>query len=173
VKGSPCIGCGAVLPEIDGPTHGYMESSPACWSAYSEVLAREYADRGLFQGVHRLTVDSYAVQHPGRPSAQTIQSVAGHLVSLCAVLENGASNEWATRLIREAVRIKGRFIWLQPPESMGPITVADVWRAGGSGEHEGRVREWAASAWRAWSPHHETVRQWYSTIQGGASEPDR
>jgi hypothetical protein len=150
-----------------------MESSPACWSAYAEVLAREYADRGLFQRVHRLTVDCYAVQHTGRPSAQSIQSVAGHLVSLCAVLENGASNEWATRLIREAVRIKGRFIWLQPPESMGPITVVDVWRAGGSGEHERKVREWAASAWRAWSPHHATVRQWYSTIQGGASEPDR
>ena len=150
-----------------------MESSPACWSAYSEVLAREYGDQGLFQRVHRLTVDSYAVQHPGRPSPQSIQSVAAHLISLCAVLENGASNEWATRLIREAVRIKGRFTWLQPPASMGPITVADVRGAVGSGEHEGMVREWASSAWRAWSPHHETVRQWVSALRGAASGPSQ
>ena len=163
-KEAPCVGCGVLLPEIDGPTHDYMGSSPACWSVYSEVLAREYADRGLFERVHRLTVDSYAAQHPGRPSAQSIQSVAGHLISLCAVLEHGASSTWATRLIREAVAVKGRFPWLEPPESMGSITVKDVWGADGPVEHEGRVRAWAASVWGVWAPHHATVRQWLSSV---------
>ena len=145
VKGSPCKGCGAVLPDVGGPVHAYMESSAACWARYSEVLAREYADRGLIEGTHRLTVDSYAAQHPGRASAQCIQSVAGHLISLCAVIEYGASSERATKVIREAVRMKGRFSWLQPPQSLGPITVVDVWEANGAAAHEELVKDWASS----------------------------
>jgi len=171
VKDSPCMGCGAILRDVDGPTHDYMESSPACWSTYSKVLAREYADRQLLERVHRLTVDSYAVQHPGRASAQSIQSVAGHLISLCAVLEDGASSEWATKVVREVARAKGRFAWLQPPQSMGSITVVDVWRAKGAAEHEKRVRDWASSVWAAWAPHHETVRHWYAFLRGAESVP--
>lgn len=171
MKNSSCIGCGAVLPDTLGPTHDYLESSPSCWSASSEVLAREYGDRRLFESVHRLTVDAYAIQHPGHPSPQCIQSVAGHLISLCAVLENGSSNEWATKVIGEAVRIKGRFTWLVPPQSMGPLTVADVWKATDSVEHEKLVRDWAASAWAAWSPHHPAVRGWLSLIKGRLEVP--
>jgi hypothetical protein len=135
---------------------------------YSEVLAREYGDRALYQKVHRLTVDAYAAQHPGRPSAQSVQSVAAHLMSLCAVLENGASGQWAAKLIGEAVKAKGRFTWLQPPPSLGPVTVVDVWNANGPAEHETKVREWAASVWSAWSPHHATLRLWTSSLGGGA-----
>ena len=36
---------------------------------------------------HQLTVDAYAIQHPGKPSAQSIQSVCVHLISLYASLE--------------------------------------------------------------------------------------
>jgi 5-methylcytosine-specific restriction endonuclease McrA len=173
LKTSQCIGCGAILPESDGPTHGYMESSPACWSTYSRVLAREYGDRLLLDRVHRLTVDSYAAQHPGRPSAQSIQSVAVHLISLCAVIENGGSNDWATQVMRAALREKGRFVWLPPPQNRGSLTVVDVWSAGGAADHEGRVREWATSVWAAWSPHHGVVRQWFSSLQHPAAAPGK
>src|SRR5678816_4348633 len=57
-----CIGCGGLVPQMDGPTHRYMDSSPGCWHVYGEVLAREYGDQA-FRVAHRLTVDSYAVQH--------------------------------------------------------------------------------------------------------------
>jgi hypothetical protein len=43
-----------------------------------------------YPDVHRLTVDTYAVQHPGRPTPQTIQSVTVHLISLSCVLERGS-----------------------------------------------------------------------------------
>ena len=36
-----CLGCGAELPVFAGPVHRYMESSPGCWAAYGEVLARD------------------------------------------------------------------------------------------------------------------------------------
>lgn len=85
-----CFSCGALVPQTAGPTHRYMESSPGCWSVYGEVLVREYTD-ALYASLHRLTVDAYAVQHPGRPSPQSIQSVAVHLISLCLILDRGGA----------------------------------------------------------------------------------
>ncbi len=120
-----CFSCGGLVPRVDGPTHRYMESSPGCWHVYGEVLSREYSDRS-FGALHRLTVDCYAVQHPGRPSAQAIQSVCVHLISLCLVIERRIDPGYATRAIRTAVRKKERFVWLTPPSSLGAITVADV-----------------------------------------------
>src|ERR1700688_1721358 len=72
-----CIGCQAEFARIDGPTHEYVLSSPGCWAAYGEVLAREYRDYRLAR-LHRLTVDTYAVQHPGVnvPAARKIGRVA-------------------------------------------------------------------------------------------------
>jgi hypothetical protein len=135
-----------------------MESSPACWAAFGEILAREYSD-ARYMRVHWLTVDAYAVQHPGRPSPQTIQSVAVHLVRLHAMLESGLSTDAAIELIRRAADT-GRFHWLEPPVVRGTVTVEDVITARSADEHVGLVAAWARSAWEAWSPHHEQVRAW-------------
>ena len=79
---------------MEGPTHRYMQSTPGCWAAFGRVLAREYEDQRYFE-VHRLTVDAYAVQHPGIPGRQSIQSVAFHLVRLGLFQENGFFEETA------------------------------------------------------------------------------
>jgi hypothetical protein len=154
-----CIGCGGIVPEIDGPTHRYLDASPGCWQLYGEVLAREYSDRAYWAS-HRLTVDAYAVQHPGRPSAQSIQSVAAHLISLCLVLERQAAHDYAVRAIRKATAVSERVEWLQPPASMGTTTVVDVHGASDADDHAERVRAWADAAWSAWSEHHPTIRSW-------------
>jgi uncharacterized protein DUF5946 len=154
-----CIGCGALVPQVDGPTHRYLESSPGCWHLYGEVLSREYSDPS-FRALQRLTVDSYAVQHPGRPSAQTIQSVCLHLVSLHLVLERGLAVAYATRVMGVLTGAKQRFVWLSPPASLGAVTVADVAGAATPFQHEHRVRAWAEAAWSAWAEHHATVRGW-------------
>ena len=154
-----CFSCGGLVPRVDGPTHRYMESSPGCWHVYGEVLSREYSDRS-FGALHRLTVDCYAVQHPGRPSAQAIQSVCVHLISLCLVIERRIDPGYATRAIRTAVRKKERFVWLTPPSSLGAITVADVQAVSTAAEHKMRVQAWAESAWSAWSMHHRTIHGW-------------
>src|SRR4051812_1460015 len=83
-----CPGCGGMFPEMEGPIHRYMESSPACWATYGEVLALEYSNPAYAEN-YRFGVDAYAVQHPGRPSPQSIQSVAVHLIRLCLLLECG------------------------------------------------------------------------------------
>ena len=154
---SKCPGCGGLFEDIEGPTHRYLESSPGCWAAYGEVLAREYQDPEYF-AVHKFTVDAYAVQHPGHPSPQTIQSVAGHLIRLCLMLERNISTERANNAIKAAV--EKTYIWLEPPASMGSLTVVEVHGAGNPDEHRRLVRAWAASAWAAWSAQHAIIRSW-------------
>jgi hypothetical protein len=154
-----CVGCGALLEEREGPTHRYMESSPACWAIYGEVLAREYASPDLMD-IHRLTVDAYAVQHPGRESTSTINSVAIHLMRLCLLLEQGLDMRFANEAIKTLTKEKRSFCWLKPPSSLGAITVVDLWMVHSPEEHKKIVRDWAMSAWQAWGQHHETIREW-------------
>ncbi|WP_457632164.1 DUF5946 family protein [Oceanithermus desulfurans] len=154
-----CMGCGGWFPDVDGPTHRYMESSPGCWAAFGQILAREYSDPAYYD-VHRLSVDAYAVQHPGSPSRLSIQSVAVHLIRLCLFLEHGLSPENANQAMLEAAKHKDMFVWLNPPESLGPLTAADVVKAASIQEHKALVRAWAEGAWAAWFPHHDTIRSW-------------
>jgi hypothetical protein len=76
------------------------------------------------------------------------------------VLERGLAPTYATRVMGEASRTKGRFFWLTPPASLGAVTVTDVAGAAAPHEHEERARAWAESAWLAWAEHHATVRGW-------------
>ncbi len=154
-----CFSCGGLYPDMDGPVHRYMSSSPGCWSVYGEVLAREYSDPTYFE-VHRLTVDAYAVQHPGSTDRQSIQSVGVHLIRLCLFLEHGLTAENANDAMLEAGKDKHSFIFLEPPQSLGSITAADVYKAGSATEHKAIVREWAQTTWEAWSVHHDTIGEW-------------
>jgi hypothetical protein len=154
-----CVGCGGQFPESDGPTHRYMESSPGCWACFGEVLTREYSDL-RYREVHRLTVDAYAIQHPGQPSLQCIRSIALHSISLCAIFEEGVEMGQATKIIQQAAKDKERFVWLTPPASMGALTIADIHPAKDPQEHARLVHQWARSAWSAWSEHHPTFRKW-------------
>lgn len=159
MKRTRCPGCGVELPALDGPVHRYMESTPACWAVYGEVLAREYQDPQLMV-VHRLTVDTYAIQHPGRRSRLAIQSVGAHLISLYAILECGTGHLEATRLIRAAIE-RVELSWLEPPASMGPLSVQSLLNTSTPSEHLAAVRHWANSAWSAWSAHRTTVHKWF------------
>ena len=157
------------MPRSDGPTHRYLGASAGCWAVFGEVLAREYSNSALFP-VHRLTVDTYAVQHPGVPSRQTIQSVAVHLISLYLTLECGYRPEAATEAMRSVLRHKDQFAWLTPPASLGRLTILDVREAQGVAEHIALVRQWARSAWEAWAPHHGTVRSWAALTRSGRTD---
>lgn len=159
MKETVCQGCGASFPEQDGPVHRYMESSPACWAAFGEVLAREYSNPAYFS-IHRLTVDTYAVQHPGGESRQAIQSVGVHLVRLYLFLERGLDATHANDAMLEAAKHKQDFFKLEPPAYPGKLTIADVLAAKNERDHRNIVQAWAESAWQSWSAHHDTVRLW-------------
>jgi hypothetical protein len=156
---APCPGCGLTLLEYDGPTHPYVGSSAACWALYGELLAREYGQLG-YPECHSLTVDAYAVQHPGRREPRSINSVASHLCGLYLVFERGVDSPAATALKNRVLTTNPRFVWLPPPVPNGDLTVYDVLANEDDQEHCEVVERWARSVWDAWELHHETVRGW-------------
>ena len=159
----PCIGCGGLFPRTEGVTHPYLESSPGCAEACGRLFARHYEHMDIFRDVYRLANDAYAVQHPGQPSRQTINSAGIHLIRLCLTIEHGLPAEHANEAVLAAGRRKEDYRWLEPPVFKGSITVADFVEGMPAGEHRELLRRWAESAWVAWVEHHETIRQWLPT----------
>lgn len=127
------------------------------------MLAREYGDI-RYTPRHQLTVDAYAVQHPGLPERRSAQSVAVHPVGLCLTLERGRGQLELPRLRQRLVPPKRVFPWLTPPPSVGKLTVVDVHAPDTPQAHRALVDRWARSAWEAWSPHHAQVRDWADEV---------
>jgi hypothetical protein len=123
-----CVGCQAEFGEIDGPTHEYMLSSPGCWAAYGEVLEREYSDYRLTR-LHRLRVDTYAVQHPGVNVPAARRSVGLHLSRLYLLLEGGWSMERANNAMLAITKFQDRCEWFEPPTMLGTLSVLEVLQA--------------------------------------------
>jgi CTP:molybdopterin cytidylyltransferase MocA len=160
-----CPGCGALYdPMPKGPIHEYIGASAACWAAFGELLAREFQD-SAYGRIHRHTVDTYAVQHPGVDGRRQRQSIAVHLIGLCHWLEHGMTASQLTPITQQLASASREWPWLDPPDaySMGPT---DVLRATDGVSHGRLVREWAEAVWDAWSAHHVLVRRWAADALG-------
>ena len=104
-----------------------------------------------------LIVDAYAVQHPGVPGPQATQSVWVHLITLHLVLERGWHPGQAIRLRTMGADGSAGWTWLEPPSSMGPLTVVNVAEAA-QADRGDVVRSWVEGAWAAWRRHHPAVQ---------------
>ncbi len=155
-----CVGCGALVPDIDGPTHRYIGASPGCWQIHGEVQAKVYQE--YRSPVAQMVTDTYCVQHPGVPGPQSSQSVAVHLMSLCMVLECGMPPARMPRILPQFTH-KG-YPWLEPPTDPGALTIVDVAAARDLAEHTRLVKAWAQAVWEAWAAHHATVRGWLESM---------
>jgi Family of unknown function (DUF5946) len=162
----PCIGCGAILPVLDGPVHRYMDSSAACWAIFNALNNPEHPLE--FAPFNALIVDAYASQHPGVPSSpQAINSVAIHLMTLHGILEQGFKIDQALWLRQRpgrpgSIERHSRFHWLTPPSFANCLTVANV--AAGATPHERSriVEAWVRDVWRVWSElHGAQVAIWF------------
>jgi hypothetical protein len=156
----PCPDCGAEYARLNGPTHAYLGGTPACWAAFNEVLAREFQDAAYFS-IHRLTVDAYTAQHPGNQTdRRAAQSVNIHLTALYLVIEENREFLYASKALGIlANNQKDKFKELAPPHpSDYALTVKDVLNAETAYDHKKVVRAWAEDVWRAWAPHHDTIR---------------
>lgn len=151
-----CVGCGAVVERIEGPTHRYMTSAPACWARYGELLGVLAVDPRL--GTARLLcTDAYAAQHPGTPGPQATQSVACHLINTYDHLVAGH-----TIGVPRVVGPKGVFTWLAPPNFDGALTVFDMPLSGSPEAITTAARRWVESVWEAWTPHHARIAEWHA-----------
>lgn len=154
-----CTGCGALLPNIDGPTHKYMTSTPACYAHFNTILAAEYSDP-LLLPVHRFSVDTYAVQHPGHDKTrQQIQSVGLHLARLGLQLGSDLPPKETNDVMLGLTPHKHTLVYLTPPDSF-TITAADVAPFAGTDQHAEKSLEWARATWDDGAPHHAYIQNW-------------
>lgn len=161
-----CLGCQGLVPDVQAPSHAYMQASPGCWQVYTQLVAGALTAPGA-PGARWHHVDCYAVQHPGgaRDDRRQRQSVAVHLVSLCLLHEFGQPPDQASaRRSQISQRVLARvglhdWPYLPPPANLGAVIARDV-HAAAPGERAVRMQEWASSAWAPWSVHHDAVRAW-------------
>lgn len=161
-----CIGCGTILPVLpDAPMHRYLNSSAACWGIFNALHDPE---RPLEAApLNALIVDAWAVQHPGAPSNQTVNSAAIHLMVLYGVLERDFNIDQAMWLRQRpgrpgSIERHSRFHWLTSPSFAGCLTVANV--AAGETPHERSriVEAWVRDVWKTWSEiHGDQVAAWF------------
>ena len=52
---------------------------------------------------------------------------------------------------------KDRFVWLDPPDDMRAINVADVLKSKTADEHCVKVKEWAQYIFDKWESHHAKI----------------
>lgn len=150
---------GVELKRVDGPAHEYMTSSPACFKLFTNILAFEYGDLSLIVS-HRLTVDTYAVQHPGsEKSRQQIQSVGLHLARLGVQLASPLPPKETNDVMLGFSKHKSTLVFLDPPARFS-LTVADVEPYAGGAEHAAKVQYWAAQTWNDWAKHHSYIQEW-------------
>ena len=159
----PCVGCGALVPNTDGPMNANFGGSPGCWAIYENVRARGLGDH-RYGELQQLTIDTYALQHPALSKRGSGQSAAPHLIGLCALLERGLPATAAIQAVRDAVKSRHSLEGLTQPESCGELTILHVRDATTLQEHTCRVREWSSSVWRAWSPNHRVIREWTAEV---------
>lgn len=153
-----CTACGALVPDIDGPVHKYVPSSPGCWKTFGELQADE-AQRFGYPRAHRVVVDAYMAQHPGDGGdRRDRQSVFVHLVGLCGVLEDDLPHRYATKLLARMARNDRDFPALRRGAGPGLLTVLHMIGAADLADYERRALDWATAVWDSWSAHHESIR---------------
>jgi hypothetical protein len=153
-----CPQCGAVVPDVDGPVHAYVPSTPGCWQLFGKVQADE-ALRFGYPPAHRVVVDAYMAQHPGDGhDRRDRQSVFVHLAGLCAVLELGLAPGQATDVLRRVLRDHADFPVLERDHGPGEVTILHLVKARDLNDYDGRARAWASAVWASWSQHQAQIR---------------
>jgi Family of unknown function (DUF5946) len=131
-----------------------MLSTPGCWALYGSVLALR-SELGV--GGTQRVIDSYAAQHATNSDRRNRQSVAVHLMSLCASIEHAADAQWLHRVIGLWTHLD--YPLLVPRPATFAVTVSDVVTVGPSA-WTAAADAWALATWQAWSEHHKSIRSW-------------
>lgn len=173
-----CPGCPAAFLPHDGPTHAYIGAHPGCWALYSSFISTAIPPVELLLSsrvdtpasvptstrgdLTPLVVDAYAAQHHGVPSSQAIQSVAVHLLVLHGVLSHGLAVDRALWIRRRALRIRGVYGWLEPPQRENALSLRHIWDVDTTQLilSPGTYVESVFDAWRG--VHHDTIAAWFT-----------
>jgi hypothetical protein len=159
-----CPGCGAMTPRSSDPVHAYVPASPGCWSLFCSLTEwMQSLGGGEGRTAAQWVVDSYMVQHANSSERRNRQSVAVHLMSLCASLEHQIPGDELRSLLGAWTHHDYPEILPRPLDY--DITVVQIVSAADSGRQEA-VGAWATTVWEAWAQHHDVIRAWLTNSVG-------
>ena len=137
-------------------------SKQECKKLFEEILAKEFSDF-RYARVHRLTVDTYSLQHPDVYMISA-KSFAAHLTGMCCAMAY-ANDPNLLRILQKW--LDGKKQLQKPPAltNLGSLTIAHITNARDGLEHARLVNEWAADVWNAYSVYHGLAKHWIETAK--------
>ena len=150
-----CSGCDLVV----------RGGSVGCQTIVDELWAREFSDVSYFR-VHRMTVDTYCLQHPDHYCVSA-KSFAAHLTGLCWPIEQGGNRAVGGESLRRWLNGTLRIEKPEAPSFRGRLTVADVRGVLYPEAYARAVEGWARSTWEAYSTLHSLARHWIQQALSG------
>ena len=158
--GSKCTECGAKVPDE-------FSSCDELFMSVLTPLGLRWTESPDIAALHRLLVDTFAMQHPKR-SCKSAKSYAAHLTGLCCGVEyNGAQSiyaalqSWLNGPV-EAIGISRP----TEPDDRGALTIRYVYDAETQTELAVRMHKWAQEVWEAYASQHEIARNWIRKATG-------
>jgi hypothetical protein len=158
-----------------------MGASTGCWALFTTTNVRLPPDEAILGGstvptdaalpssvpghsLEPIFLDAYAVQHHGEASAQAIQSVAIHLMTLHGVLARGVDVGNAQWVRLRTGRDRNVFEKLEPPALGSALTIRHLF-AGGGVTKPCRRSDYIVSVYEAWMKvHGALVEGWYERL---------
>ena len=107
--------------------------------------------------IHQHVVDAYGAQHI-RPSTSTI-GAAFALTGLYLAVERGFTGRQVQQMHMVMAGASKQWPRFDPPQQVGPLTVADVVATEAGPKRDATIMRWCASIWAAWSMEQARVRE--------------
>ena len=139
--------------------------SEGCQRVFESIGLREYEDM-RFARYHRIVVDVYAMQHPGR-YGRSAKSFAAHLTGLCAWVEREADAQSINAAVQRWLSGPSPVEKPPLPGSYGAVTIGSLVPADEPVRYGEVLRTWARTTWDAYAPLHATARAWIATATRG------
>ncbi len=141
-----------------------MTSRQTCQEMFDTILAAEFSDF-RYGKVHRLTVDTYSLQHPDIYMISP-KSFAAHLTGMCCAMEYGNAPD-LLKLLQQWLNGKKALEKPKMIENLGSLTIAHMANAEDGPEHTRLVNEWAVDVWQAYDVYHSLAKDWIETAKRG------
>ena len=144
-----CTECGLVTED----------GTQGCGGIFDRLLARDFSN-ALYFRMHRMLVDTYALQHPARYCASA-KSLAAHLAGLGWFMRHpDASRAVGPESLQRW--LSGRTDVVKPdlPTFRGTLTIGDIDDSAGPLEYGQAVERWARATWDAYLELHSTADRW-------------
>ncbi len=107
--------------------------------------------------IHQHLVDAYGAQHV-RQSKSTV-GAAFALAGLYLAFDRGFTGRQVQKMHMLMATKSKAWPRFNPPEGVGPLTVADVLAVEPGPQRDEKLMQWCASVWGAWSLEHGRVRE--------------